>query len=205
VWVADPAEPAPAEPAAPTAEPAVSAVAAPAPAEPPRAAVGPRNAPAPPPHWEEPPTGPGVGAGVLGLGAIVFVGSALSGMVLAIAAWGFGWFGPAVPAEIGAPVPLDPVHVVAATPKDPDPAEKTALEAALKVAAADLALLCKPTGSIPIRVVVEPDGTVRSAAVDPRVLSHQGAACVEKAVSHMDLPRTGTAPVALSVTLTFGR
>ncbi len=169
----------------------------------PRTAERPIPPPPPPP---EPPSQAGAALGMVGLGAVVGVGGALSVVALGIAAWALGWLGGVTPA-IGAPVALAPIAVEAsgASSTAASGDERRALETALGVAAADLAIVCAPRRAVPLRVVVGADGRVESAAADPRVLAAEPAAgCVERGVSALVLPRSSPGAVHLEVTLPFG-
>jgi len=162
--------------------------------------------PEPAPVDAPPPAGPALSW--LGLLMILGIGALFSAGALGVGAWGMGWFGPSPTSVVGAPIHL-PALVVRGTHPEPVPARGTqrrAIETALKVAAADLDLVCHPKGDVPLIVLVEPDGSVGSAMADPRVIaSDPGARCVQEQVDRMTLPSPGETPTRLQITLSFRR
>jgi len=161
------------------------------------------------PEYAPPPASGGRGGvlGAAGLAVVLVVGGAVALAVLAAGAWAMGWFGPAPsPPDTTVPVQLPAVEVRGtAVVVEGSPAEVRAIEGALKVAARDLSKFCHPKEDVPLVLVVEPSGAVRSAAADPRALAkdEEGAACVQDAVQKLSLPRSGKAPIRVRATVPF--
>jgi serine/threonine-protein kinase len=157
---------------------------------------------------DPPPPGRGGVLGAAGLALVGLVGGAISLAILALGAWAMGWFGPApsLP-DTTVPVQLPAVEVTGTTPStttEASPAEVRAIEGALRVAAGDLAKLCHPKEDVPLELVVEVNGAVRSAAANPRALAKdEGARCVETSVEKLTLPRSGKQPIRVRVTVPF--
>ncbi|MBW1879314.1 MAG: serine/threonine protein kinase [Deltaproteobacteria bacterium] len=184
-----------------------------------RPASPPHDEPHPPPnpdsHEEEraplerTPQEPGRRGGVLGAAGLVLVlvvGGTISVMLLAVGAWAMGWFGPATSLpDTTVPVQLPAVEVTGTTRVvEGSPAEVRSIDGALRAAAKDLAMLCHPKEDVPLALVVEPTGAVRTATADPRVLAKdEGARCVESAVKKLSLPRSGKEPIRVRVTIPF--
>jgi len=168
------------------------------------------------PPLEEPSRSGGVGraAGCLGLsfmGVVMTSGGGLLSVaaVLLGAAWGFGWF--------GGPSQLEVVHVPPGPPSAWERAphmlgrngratqKRLEIQEALSAKAKVVGRSCKVEQSSLAEVLIDPDGDIVYAAVDPEGLSADQRACVDKELRRLDLDLRTPRQARVRVALPLGR
>ena len=161
-------------------------------------------------------TGGGVGraAGCLGLS---FMGVAASGggglvvvaLVLAVAAWGFGWFdeaGRVATVQVPPPPPAEwarAPHMLGRNGKAV--AKRLEIQEALSDEARGIGRTCKVKQPAMAEVLVEPNGKVSYAAVDPEGLTGSERRCVERELDRVDLSVRTPRQARVRVALPLGR